>query len=157
VRVSRAVVLLAVQLLALVSLSVWATRLVLGYLRMDDRYKSIVAQLLAGETAGLRWRAGGGGGAQQHCSWWVCVYVKFGSTYPAQLLAGETAGPSWEGGGRRGRAVHCSTALGGFVCLTGLPALVFKPVTQVKICTQHDSIARHVTAAHNGQLSDSAF
>lgn len=31
------------------SLSVWATRLVLGYLRMDDRYKSIVAQLLAGK------------------------------------------------------------------------------------------------------------
>jgi hypothetical protein len=73
VRVSRAVVLLAVQLLALVSLSVWATRLVLGYLRMDDRYKSIVAQLLAGETAGLRWRAGGGGGGPQHSSGGVCL------------------------------------------------------------------------------------
>ena len=42
--------LLLLQLLTLVSLSVWATRLVLGYLRMDDRYKSIVAQLLAGEA-----------------------------------------------------------------------------------------------------------
>lgn len=44
------VVVVVLQLLTFVSLSVWATRLVLGYLRMDDRYKSIVAQLLAGET-----------------------------------------------------------------------------------------------------------
>jgi hypothetical protein len=49
------------QLLTLLTLGVWATRLVLGYLRMDDRYKSIVAQLLAGEgglcVGRLGWRA----------------------------------------------------------------------------------------------------
>eukprot|EP00775_Hariotina_reticulata_P012152 gene12152-12290_t len=38
------------ELLTLVSLSVWGTRLVLGYMRMGDRYKSIVAQLLAERT-----------------------------------------------------------------------------------------------------------
>eukprot|EP00879_Flechtneria_rotunda_P011142 GHRR01011640.1.p1 GENE.GHRR01011640.1~~GHRR01011640.1.p1 ORF type:complete len:553 (+),score=248.04 GHRR01011640.1:1485-3143(+) len=38
------------ELLTLVSFTIWGTRLVLGYMRMDDRYKSIVAQLLADRT-----------------------------------------------------------------------------------------------------------
>ncbi|KAF6257770.1 Prismane-like protein [Scenedesmus sp. NREL 46B-D3] len=50
---------LVLELVTMVSLSVWGTRLVLGYLRMGDRYKSIVAQLLAERTV-----AGGEGGLE---------------------------------------------------------------------------------------------
>lgn len=53
-------------LLALASLSLWATRLVLGYVRMGDRYKSIVAQLLqertvASEEGGVEYVAAAAG------------------------------------------------------------------------------------------------
>ncbi|WIA19985.1 hypothetical protein OEZ85_005859 [Tetradesmus obliquus] len=50
---------LVLELVTLVSLSVWGSRLVLGFLRMGDRYKSIVAQLLAERTV-----AGGEGGLE---------------------------------------------------------------------------------------------
>lgn len=47
------------QLLTLASLSVWIFRITLGYLRMGDRYKTIIAQLLAERTV-----AGGEGGLE---------------------------------------------------------------------------------------------